>query len=247
MRRYGLYALFIALTLFLSFTVVAQDIEVFHTSLNILSVTPAPDAMNVNPSDGQIVVMFDRSVVSITELSQPKSLLHFEPDISGTGEWVHPAIYRFTPEKDAVIGGMTYEVTLTERIEAIDGAILDVPYGWSFRTIAPQVIEIKPTHTWTDKWTTLRDSAFVVTFTQPMDRPSTQAAFTVERYVGSYCYDGCSQRPSDWMAIEGYFSWNVENTEMTFTPTELLDYSVPDIGSYRASLTTDALNSSGSA
>jgi uncharacterized protein YfaS (alpha-2-macroglobulin family) len=247
MRRYSLQALFITLTLFLSFTVVAQEAETVNTSLNILSVTPAPDAMNVNPSDGQIVVMFDRSVVPITELSRPQPLLQFEPPIRGIGEWVHPAIYRFTPEPRALVGGTIYMVTLPDSLTAIDGAVLNETFGWSFRTVDPQVIEIKPTRIWTDKWTTLRDSAFVVTFTQPMDRTSTQAAFTVERYVGSYCYDGCSERPNDWIAIEGYFSWNVENTEMTFTPAELLNYSVPDIGSYRASLTTDALNSAGSA
>src|SRR5690606_31291783 len=171
----------------------------------------APDAMNVNPSDGQIVVMFDRSVVPITELSRPQPLLQFEPPIRGIGEWVHPAIYRFTPGPRALVGGATYTVTLPDSLTAIDGAVLNEAIGWSFRTADPQVIEIKPTGVWLDKWSILRDSAFVVTFTQPMDRASTQAAFTVERYFGPYCYDGCSQRPEDWGAIEGYFSWNVEN------------------------------------
>ncbi|GEM_PF-3313826 len=243
MRRYRLHTLFFIVTLFLSFRpVLAQEVEAAVVPLNILSVTPTPDAMNVNPTDGQIVVMFDRSVVPITELSRPQPLLLIEPALEGVGEWVHPAIYRFTPAQDAMVGGTSYSVTLTEKLVAVGGEILDTPYRWSFRTIEPQVLEIKPTRMWLDRWSTLRDSAFATAFTQPMDRESTQAAFVVEKYIGPFCGDGCSQDPRDWAPIEGYFSWNIENTEMTFTPAELLDYTTPNQGGYRATLGTGALN-----
>jgi hypothetical protein len=248
MKRNRLFALVLAFTLCLTVSSsVAQETHAVTAPLQILSVTPSADAHGINPTDGQIVVMFDRSVVPITALSRPARLLHIEPVLEGVGEWVHPAVYRFTATPEVWLSGTTYTVTITDPLVALDGATLDAPYVWSFHTTNPQVIEIKATRTLPGDGPMLLDSEILVTFSQPMARDSTQAAFTLEQYIGSYCSDGCSQNPFDWMAISGDFSWNEDDTQLTFTPTERLAYSLPYNGSYRVVLTTGALSAAGTA
>lgn len=248
MKQNRLFALVFAFTLCLTLSrSVAQETDAITSTLEILSVTPSADAQDANPTDGQIMVMFDRSVVPITALSQPAPLLHIEPVLAGVGEWIHPAVYQFIPEPEAWMAGTTYTVTIAEPLTAVDGATLDAPYVWSFRTINPQVVEIKATDRLPGDGPVLLDSKITVTFSQPMDRYSTQTAFTVQEYIGPYCGDGCSQNPFDWQPIAGEFSWNDDDTELTFTPSERLAYSLPYNGSYRAVLTTGALAATGGA
>lgn len=248
MKQNRLFALVFAFTLCLTLSrSVAQEADAITSTLEILSVTPSANAQDANPTDSQIMVMFDRSVVPITALSQPAPLLHIEPVLEGDGEWIHPAVYQFIPEPEAWMAGTIYTVTIAEPLTAVDGSTLQTPYVWSFRTINPQAVDIKGTDTLPNDGPMLLDSSVSVAFSQPMDRESTEAAFTVERYTGPYYGDGYSQSPFDWQPIGGEFSWNDDDTQLTFTPIERLAYSLPYDGSYRAVLTTGALAAAGGA
>ncbi|MBA3868389.1 MAG: Ig-like domain-containing protein, partial [Anaerolineae bacterium] len=97
------------------------------------------------------------------------------PDATGKGEWLNTSIYVFHPDP-ALAGGTQYTITVNPALTAQDGATLEKPFSWSFKTSAPVVVEVNPQAQATD--VTL-DSTVQVKFNQPMNHASTEAAFSL--------------------------------------------------------------------
>jgi uncharacterized protein YfaS (alpha-2-macroglobulin family) len=238
--------IFIACVVLLAVNLSSAQETLVQTPLAVLAATPDVNTLSADPNTLTITVMFDRSVVPVNALSQPSTtpILSFEPNIQGQGQWVHPAVYQFTPAEDSVIGGMQYQVTIETPLTAVDGSTLDESYTWSFQTIEPQVIEITPTKMYENYM--LLDSGVNVSFSQPMDHTSTEQAFSLQHYIGDPCNDGCSNHPNDWEIIEGTFSWSDDSRQLTFNPTEQLHYyNITWEAPYRAVFETSAKNAAG--
>src|SRR6185503_9820659 len=97
------------------------------------------------------------------------------PAATGKGEWLNTSIYVFHPDP-ALAGGTQYTVTVNPDLGAQDGATLEKPFSWSFKTVDPVVVEVNPQAQATD--VTL-DSTVQVKFNQPMNRASAEAAFAL--------------------------------------------------------------------
>ena len=166
---------------------------------------PAPGASEVNPSSA-VVVTFTRPVVALG--ADPAALppaFTLEPAGQGRGEWLNTSTYIFYPQP-ALMGGATYSVHLNEGLTALDGAPLasGAATGWTFSTATPKIVAITPAP---DRTVPL-DSAYTLTFNQPMDPASVEAGF--------------SFAPASGAAVAGQTSWNSAQTELTFKPNDLL-------------------------
>ncbi len=178
-----------------------------HTvgALAITAVTPEDGAEGV-ASDARIVVTFNRPVVPLISTAQQADLpspLVIDPPVAGKGEWLNTSIYAFTPA-EVLRGGATYIVTVLAGLEGVTGAVLDTDVRWSFRTLPPQILSITPAP---HEQGVLLDRPVTITFSQPMDKSSTEAAFSLLGY---------GQR------VPGSFSWSDDGTQMTFRPAEPL-------------------------
>jgi len=171
----------------------------------VLSTQPSNGATDVDPNM-PITVIFSRPVVPLVGVEEQASLpqpLRFDPPLEGTGQWVTTSVYQFTPAAP-LAAATTYQVTV-EPLTAVDGAAMSEPYTFQFSTAAPIVVEAKPVGILVPP-----DAQIVVTFSQPMDRASTEAAFK----LGNETY------PS----IPGTFTWNDAQTVLTFTPEQPLPF-----------------------
>lgn len=174
-------------------------------NIEVTAVTPADAAEGV-AADAQIVVTFNRPVVPLVSTEQFGDLptpLTIEPAIEGTGEWLNTSIYTFSP-KDVWQGGTTYTLTIDQNLVGFDGATITAPFTWSFKTLPPQILYISPSAGSADN---LLDSTVNITLSQPMDKASTEAAFSLV-YRGE--------------PVAGAFVWDESATSFTYTPTNLL-------------------------
>lgn len=174
-------------------------------ALAVTVVTPEVGAEGV-AADARIVVTFNRPVVPLVSTAQQTDLpspLVIAPPLAGKGEWLNTSIYAFTPS-EALRGGTTYTVTVPAGLEAVTGARLEEAFRWSFRTLPPQILDISPGPM---EQGVLLDRQVRITFSQPMDKASTEAAFLLL---------GLGQQ------VPGSFHWSDDATQMTFTPASLL-------------------------
>ncbi len=172
--------------------------------LSVASALPEPDSLVSVDSD--IVVAFDRPVVplrSTADLANLPNPLRFDPPIEGTGEWVNTALYVFTPS-GLLEGSTTYQATIAPGLTAVDGALLESAFQWTFQTPPPEILSLSPANLSTG---VALDTAIEIQFNQPMDTASTEASFDL-RTAGQ--------------SVPGSFLWNAERTVMTFTPDERL-------------------------
>jgi len=113
---------------------------------------------------------------------------------------------------------VTVEAGLTDTA----GGILAEPHTFRFHTTDPTVVRWLPENN-----LKLRiERPISVTFSMPMDRPSTEAAFKLADAEGT---------------VAGTFTWNADATEMAFKPTEVLKFGQR----YTASLDTTAQAANG--
>ena len=113
--------------------------------LAVSTVVPAEDATGVT-ADARIVVTFNRPVVALgtsEDMLALPSPITITPEIAGTGEWLNTSIYMFNPD-EALKGGSTYTVTVADGLSSVDGAVLDTAFEWSFETLPPQILSIRP-------------------------------------------------------------------------------------------------------
>jgi uncharacterized protein YfaS (alpha-2-macroglobulin family) len=191
--------------------------------LSITTVSPEPNS--AADVDSDIVVAFDRPVVplgSTADLADLPNPLRFDPPIEGTGEWVNTSLYVFTP-RGLLEGSTTYQATIDRGLTAIDGALLETAFQWTFQTPKPEILSVSPANLSTG---VALDAAIVIRFNQPMDTASTEASFDLR---------------TGGQSVPGSFSWDAEQTVMTFTPDERLNLET----TYNVLMQNDALSANG--
>lgn len=203
---------------------VGNPIEIILVAASPLQVssTQPSDGNSEVSTDSQIVIVFNRPVVALVGVDDQSSLpqpLTLEPVVEGKGEWRNTSIYVFRPAL-GLAGATTYQVTV-DNIADLDGATLAAPYSFSFTTAAPIVTDAQPAGDQARP-----DGAIVVTFSQPMDPASSEAAFSLSKTVAGV----------DPLPVEGVLAWNETNTTLTFTPTQWLEFGAP----YTVVVETDA-------
>ncbi len=195
-------------------------------ALEVTSVTPEDGAEGV-AADARLVVTFNRPVVPLVSTEQMADLpapLVIDPPLEGQGEWINTSIYAFTPA-GTLNGGTTYTLKVAAGLTTVTGAVLEQDYVWSFRTLAPQILYTNPGP---NEGNVLLDRAVSVTFSQPMDRTSTQDAF--------FLLHGGEP-------VAGQFEWNSDSTVLTFRPDRPL--AIDSV--YIVNLTTGARSAGGDA
>ncbi len=194
--------------------------------LEVAAVIPAPDAEGV-AADATITVSFNRPVVPLVSTGQMDDLpdpLTFEPAIDGTGEWVNTSIYVFTPS-EPLPGGTTFTAQVPAGLTDVTGATLDEGYRWQFKTLAPEILNVRPRQSATG---VRLEQNVSVEFSQPMDRASTKEAFMV-------LYNG--------ERVPGTFEWSDNDRRLTFVPDDLLQIEAL----YTVTLAPTARSASGEA
>lgn len=175
--------------------------------LEVSQVLPADGTEQVDV-DTTITVMFNRPVVPLVHSAQVASLpqpLRLEPAVAGKGEWLNTSIYVFRPSQP-MAAGTTYQAIVPAGLSDLTGGVLASDYAWSFTTQAPRILWIRPE----DKATRVGlNESISVTFNQPMDRASTEAAFRIVT-------DATTTPPA------GTFSWNTAGTELGWRPRGML-------------------------
>ena len=182
----------------------AADERVFR----VTEVLPANATLDA-PVESRVTVIFNRPVVPLVVGMDPADLpnpLTFTPAVAGSGEWLNTSIYVFTPSAEAPLGGGVEYTVSVGRLESFDGVALE-PFSWSFRTVPPQVTQVEPEP---QASSVLLEGPIRITFNQPMDQASVEAAFSLTP-------DGQPDAP-----VLGTFDWP-QTSVMTFTPNPLLN------------------------
>ncbi len=178
--------------------------------LEVTQVIPAPGTQDVE-HDSSITVMFNRPVVPLMAVSDPErdlpDPLTLDPPVAGQGEWLNTSIYVFTPE--ALTPGQTYTGRVLAGLSDTTGGVLTKDYEWSFTVEPPYVVSVSPKQD-ADQIKPTRPIS--VTFNQPMDPASTEAAFGL--WAGADASEGDR--------IPGQFRWNEAGTVMGFWPEGML-------------------------
>lgn len=177
--------------------------------LGVSQVLPADGSQGVE-ADSTVTVIFNRPVVplvSVEDMGDLPNPLTFEPAVEGTGEWINTSIYMFHPDP-SFAGGTDYAATVSAGLEAVDGAVLQEDYSWTFNTLLPEIVEVYPEDLTTD---ILLDQTVRVTFNQPMDRQSVEDNFYMRA-------DGQTTG-----TVPGDFTWSEDDMTVSFKPSELLE------------------------
>ncbi|MBI5927773.1 MAG: Ig-like domain-containing protein [Chloroflexi bacterium] len=197
--------------------------------LQVSTVIPEDGSTGI-AADSTLIVTFNRPVVPLVTSSEMGDLpvpLTFSPAIEGKGEWLNTAIYQFTPSVP-LQGGTTYTLTVASGLTSVDGAVLADDFSWSFSTLPPQILSLSPS---VNQDTVPLESPITVTFSQPMDKASTEAAFSVIQAFTS--------NPP----IAGAITWSDDATILTFTPAEMLNIN----SAYQVIIKPTAMSASGEA
>lgn len=174
--------------------------------LRVTTTVPADGSQEV-AVDTPITVVFNRPVVPmvgvalLADLPQP---LRFDPPLPGEGEWLTTSIFTFRPQQP-LAGATTYRVTVPAGLQDTAGGLLAEDYTFTFRTASPMVVSFEPEGT-----NLAPTTAITVTFSQPMDRASTEAAFSLRRADG---------RPT-----AGAFTWSQDGRRLRYQPAQPLEY-----------------------
>lgn len=189
----------------------AQPVQVMYQTPGPLSLTqrlPEPDAVEINPSSA-VVVAFNQPVVALgADSADLPPAFSLQPEAEGRGEWLNTSTYIFYPQP-ALLGGTTYTVQLDPVLTSSAGQPLEAEtlQEWTFSTAAPALILVDPPA----NEPLLLDADLKLGFNQPMDTASVEQSLSL--------VDEAS-RP-----VGGEFAWNDLNTEVTFSPSSLLDRS----------------------
>ncbi len=187
--------------------------------LEVTSVNPANGAQDIGTDSG-ITLVFNRPVVPLTSIDQQKDLpqpLTFTPAVEGSGRWINTSVYSFKPNLP-LLAATTYTVSVTSTLTDTTGGVLAEPFAWSFTTTNPIVQGVTPEP---NVSVILPSQTYSVTFSQPMDRPSTEAAFSLVGATG---------------AATGTFTWTQDSRELNFKPDAPLTFGAV----YTLTVTTDA-------
>jgi hypothetical protein len=173
--------------------------------LAIDSVQPAPGTIevSVSPTDTAIAVQFNHPVVELVGEAGRDLLrvpIDIMPALQGEGEWVTTSLFLFRPARP-LEPSTEYVVSVDDELQDVLGAPLHTPYAWSFVTEFPAVLRVEPEN---PRQHVAPEGPFGVRFNQPMERRSSQAAFSL---VGA---DG---------PVGGTFRWNQDSTLLQLVPS----------------------------
>jgi uncharacterized protein YfaS (alpha-2-macroglobulin family) len=192
------------------------------TTTGLLQVTntqPGSEATDV-PVESSITVAFNRPVIALESPSaaaEGPDPLEITPVVAGTGEWINTAIYRFKPSA-GLAASTTYTVVVKAGLEDTTGGALAEDYAFSFRTVDPTILGWLPE----DALNLKVESPITVTFSMPMDRPSTEVAFSLVEENGE--------------RVPGFFTWAQGDTVLGFKAAKALKFG----GTYRAEVAVTA-------
>ncbi|HJR79792.1 MAG TPA: Ig-like domain-containing protein, partial [Anaerolineales bacterium] len=165
---------------------------------------PKDGAEDVNV-DAAIAVSFNQPVVALgADTSDQPAAFSMEPAVTGSGEWINTSTYIFYPEA-SMAGGTEYIVSLDQSLKTGTGVGLEegVQSTWTFTTSRPRVVTLEPS----SEQPFPLDAEIKLTFNQPMDTESVESEFRFSGNEGT---------------LDGDFSWNEDESEMTFIPENLL-------------------------
>jgi uncharacterized protein YfaS (alpha-2-macroglobulin family) len=216
-----------------------QPVSFKLVTAGFLQVTNTQPANNTDdvPVDATLLVAFNRPVVP---LSPPAGAgggrggaaapLVITPTLSGKGEWLTTSIYQFTPEK-GLAASTAYTVVVPAGLEDTTGGLLTEPYTITFRTTDPTVTNWQHADPSYGRPLSLGsapvENPLTVTFSMPMERASTEAAFSLADANGK--------------RVAGLFTWAENDTQLGFKPARLLEFGMR----YTATITTAAKPASG--
>ncbi len=112
-------------------------------TLSVRAVSPGPEATDVITSP-TVLVAFDRPVAPLVGVEQARlpSPVVSDPPLSGHGQWVTSAIYRY--QSGVLHAATTYHLRVAAGLRAIDGTRLQQDFSWSFSTLRPAVLNVSP-------------------------------------------------------------------------------------------------------
>jgi uncharacterized protein YfaS (alpha-2-macroglobulin family) len=209
----------------------AEEVAFKADTVGFLEVT------QVLPADGTfgadvtsvITVMFNRPVVPLSSLADQAGLpnpLTLEPAVEGQGEWLNTSIFVFRPGQP-LLGGQRYTGAIKAGLQDTTGGLLKEDFVWAFDTAVPEIVSTDPGVSGARGITLTQPIS--VTFNQLMDRPSTEAAFTVTGPDGS--------------VVPGSYQWSADGLTVGFVPSA--NYALGT--TYTARMNDTALSMSGGA
>jgi uncharacterized protein YfaS (alpha-2-macroglobulin family) len=184
--------------------------------LQVSQVFPADGTTDVE-NKAVITVIFNRPVVPLVIAEEQQNLpspLSISPAVSGIGEWVNTSIYAFRPDKP-LNGGTDYTVTVKAGLaDAAGDSQLAEDYTWHFKTITPRIQSLTLSNGTENPPADTRDvrldTGFAISFYQPMNPSSTEAALSLTSQIGE--------------AVTYSTLWNSDDTRVAITPTQRLAY-----------------------
>jgi len=194
----------------------AQDIITleFKTQdvFGLAQIFPAADTSDVDLNTS-ITVIFNRPVVPLTIVEEQDKLpqpLKFQPEVKGKGEWVNSSTYVFQPE-EILLSGTRYQVSLDRKLQDTLGNTMPESFDWEFETRAPILSNfalIDGAQNPTEQVENVPlDQAFTLTFLQPMNPESVEAAVSI-----------VNRETSQPTPLK--FTWDDESTFVTIEPKE---------------------------
>ncbi len=205
-------------------------------NLKVNQVIPADGTQDVQ-GDAAITVVFNRPVVPLVSSDQQAELpqpLTINPPVEGEGSWVSTSIYRFEPGLEGLAGATTYQVTVDQGLTDVTGAVLPSSFSWQFTTQNPSVVQILPA----DGASLVPPSRPIsVTFSMPMDRPSTEAAVSFNPGAPvSYEWHEDDRllviTPQEQLQLETTYELVVDQTATSASGQAGLDRGVPTISQH---------------
>jgi hypothetical protein len=186
--------------------VMQEAVSLEYRTVGYLTLTqklPEDATFDVDPTSA-IVAAFNRPIVPLG--ADPDFLIpafSLLPAAPGRGEWLNTSTYIFYPDP-GLEGGLVYSVTLDSHLTSTDGAPLEEATTWGFHTALPAVMSSEPGASSTNN---PLDDEVEITFNQPMDPQSVESHFSLLGPSGK---------------VPGAFTWDDANTQVTFTPNNLL-------------------------
>ncbi|OIO98973.1 MAG: hypothetical protein AUK03_00335 [Anaerolineae bacterium CG2_30_64_16] len=208
----------------------AQPVAFKFATAGFLEVTntqPANGADGV-ALDSPITVAFNRPVAPLTDVAGQAELpapFVITPEVAGAGQWLNTGIYQWLPltPTSGLAASTVYTVTVMAGLADTTGGLLADDYSFTFRTADPVVLSWQPENTQNVRV----ESPITVTFSMPMDRQSTEAAFSLV---------DVKKNP-----VLGAFTWANNGTELGFKPTRTLAFGIR----YTATITGTARPATG--
>lgn len=197
---------------------VRDAVELRFTAVGELQVNQVfpTDGTQEVAADTAITAIFNRPVVPLVIAEEQANLpspLSIDPPVTGEGEWVNTSVYVFRPAT-ALAGSTPYHMTISAGLaDALGESTLAAAYSWQFTTAAPRVAQVTRSDGQVLSTETVPQNIglneyFFMSFNQPMDQATTEAALSLTTAAGG--------------SVGLKTSWNDDFTQVWITPTQRL-------------------------